>query len=103
MERADDMEEVFFEVACRSLVVGPQVMIVKHAGFARTCRTDVPAGVAADAARELPAPEREPLFWAHCFQPLDLLKSTAVGTIFSLLAEQLVEDHKLFALTGRAF
>ena len=54
MERADDMEEVFFEVACRSLVVGPQVMIVKHAGFARTCRTDVPAGVAADAAGKLP-------------------------------------------------
>ena len=64
MERADDMEEVFFEVACRSLVVGPQVMIVKHAGFARTCRTDVPAGVAADAAGKLPAPEGKAFFGA---------------------------------------
>ena len=102
MERPDDVEEVLLKVACRRLVVGSKIMIVKHARLARAGGTDVPAGVAADAARELPAPEREPLFGAHCFQPLDLIKPMTLGTVFPLLAQQLVEDHELFTLAGLA-
>ena len=64
MERPDDVEEVLLKVAGRRLVVGSKVMIVEHARLARAGGTDVPAGVAADAARKLPAPEREPLFGA---------------------------------------
>ena len=103
MERADDMEHVLLKGICNGLVFKAGIVIVKHALFARAGGTDVAAGVAADAARQLAAPERVALLGCHGFELLNLVEPAAVHVFLALLAKQLVKDHKLFALTGRTF
>ena len=101
MERADDMEEIFFKGVRGGLVLHAGIVVVKHAFFAGAGRADVAAGIAADAAGELIAPEGEALLRRHALQPLDFGKAGAV-LFLALLADQLVEADDFLALAGFA-
>ena len=101
MEGADDVEEVFFEAVGRGLVVGAEVVVIEDALLARACRTDVAAGVAADAAAELILEESELFFRAHGFDLLDLCKAVCVLCV-AAFADGLVENLVLLALADMA-
>ena len=101
MEGADDVEEVFLKIVRSRLVVGPEGMVIEHAFLTRARRTDVPAGVAADAARELPAPEGEALLGRHGLELPDRLKARRAA-VLTLLAQQLVKADELSGLADRA-
>ena len=102
MERTDDVEHVFLKGIGDGLVFKAGIVVVKHAFFARARRTYVAARVAADAARELAAPECVALLRRHRLELCDLVKAAAVRILLTLFAEQLVEADDLFALAGPA-
>ena len=102
MERPDDMEHVFLERIGRGLVVRAEVVIIKHALFAAARGAHVAAGVAADAARQLAAPESETFFRRHGFELCYLVEAVIVGDLFTLFTDQLVEADDLLALAARA-
>ena len=58
------MEHLLFEAVGRGLVGNARIRVIKHALLARAGGTDVAAGVAADAAGKLPAPEGKAFFGA---------------------------------------
>ena len=77
-------------------------MVVEHALFARARGTHVAARVAADAARQLAAPERVALLGCHGFELLNLVEPAAVHVFLALLAKQLVKADDLFAFARLA-
>ena len=102
MEGTDDMEHVLLERIGNGLVLKAGIVVVEHALFARAGGTDVAAGVAADAARQLAAPEGVALLCRHGLEFFNLGKTAAVRIFLALRTEQLVEADEFFALAGLA-
>ena len=101
VERPDDVEEILFKIVCSGLVVGAERVIVKDALFAGARRADIAAGVAADTARKLTAPERKTLLRRHSLQLFDRFKAR-VAAVLALFAEQLVKICDPLRLADRA-
>ena len=101
VEGPDDVEHVLLERVGGGLVARAGVRVVEDALFAAARRADVAAGVAADAAGELSAPEAVALLRGHSLQLFDLGKAARV-LLLALLAQQLVIDDQLVALADGA-
>ena len=101
MEGADDMEHLLLKGAGRRLVGGARRRVVEHALLAGAGRADVPAGVAADAARQLVLPEGKALVGGHALQLLHLVEAVGIQHL-AVAAQQLVIGHVLFGLAVAA-
>ena len=102
MKRANDMEQIFFKGIGGSLVLRTGFGIVKDALFAGAGRADIAAGIAANAARKLTAPECKALLGTHGLETFDL--GEAVGALFlALFTQKLVKADNLLALADRTF
>ena len=101
VEGPDDVEHVLLERVGGGLVARAGVRVVEDALFAAARRTDVAAGVAADAAGQLAAPEAVALLGRHFFELLHLGEAARV-LLLALLADELVEHDELMALADCA-
>ena len=102
VEGPDDVEHIFLKRIGDGLVLKARIVVVEHALFARARGTHVAARVAADAARQLAAPEGVALLGCHGFELLNLVEPAAVHVFLALLAKQLVIADDLFTLAGLA-
>ena len=99
MERTDDVEQLFFKFTAGCFVFNAGLRIVKDAGLACACRAHITAGVAADAAGQLPLPECKAFVGGHGFKTLDFVETVRISNI-AILNDQLVIRDMLFRLAA---
>ena len=99
MECADNVEHLFLERICGSLVGNTRFRVIKHTLFAGTCRADIPAGIASYAARKFALPERKAFVRCHFFERFHLIKAVIFKHL-AIGAEQLIKGDVLFGFAG---
>ena len=98
MESADDVEHIFFERIGSSFLRYTGCRIVEYTLLTATCRTNVTASIAADAAGQFAAPERKTLIRCHSFQLLYHIEAAALRIFFAILAQHFIINNNLMAL-----
>ena len=97
MEGADDVEHILLKIRSGSLGRDTGIVVVENALLAGTYGAYVAAGIAADAAGKLAAPECKSLVGRHGFQLFDLSHAVGGVGIFTLVADHFVA-HDVYSL-----
>ena len=108
VKRADNMEQIFFEIIRIRFAGDAGLRIVKYALHAGAGGADISARVAADAAGKLVSPESEAFFCRQMLKIFDVGKAASKLLIrngllrFVRFIRKRVVNHMLFTLTGFA-
>ena len=101
VERADDVEHLFFKAVGDSLVFNTGVRVAEHALFTGTSGADITASIATDALGKLGLPESVSFVSAHSLKTCNLVKSCGSENL-ALVAEKLVVRNVVLTLTNCA-
>ena len=101
VEGADDMEHLLLKGIHICLLRAVKLIAVKYALAAAAGRTDISAGIAADAFAKLTLEISKTLLRRHCLDPLYLCETLLILRILRL-ADPLIIDLMLLALADMA-
>ena len=96
------MEHILFEGVCCGFLGNTRLRIVEYTILTATCRTYVPASIAANTSGQFLLPECIPFVRCHGFQLCHLIEPLAVCIYFTIFAQDFITDYNLLALASDA-